>query len=151
MQRLQERLMTSTRPICRSRYRGTGTDLSKVPAFKRHEEDCGSTEVQIARISARVLQLTSHLKEHRKDYAATRGLVKLLGQRRRLMTYIYQESRYAPRSCLRRHCCKILVSTVETKVASDPLLAACLQPGATQLHLHSLIAVIAACKVQIGK
>ncbi|CAK0738860.1 hypothetical protein CVIRNUC_001103 [Coccomyxa viridis] len=76
-----------------SRYRGTGTDLSKVPAFKRHEEDCGSTEVQIARLSARVLQLTSHLKEHRKDYAATRGLVKLLGQRRRLMTYIYQESR----------------------------------------------------------
>ena len=77
----------------RARYRGTGTDLSKVPAFKRHEEDCGSTEVQIARISARVIQLTSHLKEHRKDYAATRGLVKLLGQRRRLMTYIYKESR----------------------------------------------------------
>ena len=79
----------------RARYRGTGTDLSKVPAFKRHEEDCGSTEVQIARISARVIQLTSHLKEHRKDYAATRGLVKLLGQRRRLMTYIYKESRYS--------------------------------------------------------
>ena len=68
--------------------------MSKVPAFKRHEEDCGSTEVQIARLSARVIQLTSHLKEHKKDYAATRGLVKLLGQRRRLMTYIYKESRY---------------------------------------------------------
>ena len=53
----------------------------------------GSTEVQIARISARVLQLTSHLKEHRKDYAATRGLVILLGQRRRLMTYLYRQDR----------------------------------------------------------
>ena len=83
--------------------------MSKVPAFKRHEEDCGSTEVQIARISARVTQLTSHLKEHRKDYAATRGLVKLLGQRRRLMTYIYQESRCATYSTpvrLCRLCCK---------------------------------------------
>ena len=78
---------------CRSRYRGVGTDLSKVSTFKRHEEDCGSTEVQIARLSARVTQMTSHLKEHRRDYAATRGLVKLLGQRRRLMTYIYRENR----------------------------------------------------------
>lgn len=79
----------------RARYRGTGTDLSKVPAFKRHEEDCGSTEVQIARLSARVTQLTAHLKEHRKDFGATRGLVKMLGQRRRLMTYLYRESRRA--------------------------------------------------------
>ena len=62
----------------------------------RHEGDCGSTEVQIARLSARVTQLTSHLKEHRKDYAATRGLVKILGQRRRLMTYIYKENRCSP-------------------------------------------------------
>ena len=81
---------------CRSRYRGAGTDLSKVATFKRHEEDCGSTEVQIARLSARVQQLTSHLKEHRRDYAATRGLVKILGQRRRLMTFIYRENRCMP-------------------------------------------------------
>ena len=67
--------------------------MSKVPAFKRHEADCGSTEVQIARISARVSQLTAHLKQHRKDFGATRGLVALLGQRRRLMTYIYKENR----------------------------------------------------------
>ena len=81
------------RVLCRARYRGAGTDLSKVPAFKRHEEDCGSTEVQIARLTARVVQLTSHLKVHRKDFGATRGLVKMLGQRRRLMTYLYKESR----------------------------------------------------------
>ncbi len=72
-----------------------------MPPFKRHEEDCGSTEVQVARISARVTQLTSHLKEHKKDYAATRGLVKMLGQRRRLMTYLYKESRYTPYRVLR--------------------------------------------------
>ena len=77
----------------RARYRGRGTDLSKIDQFKRHANDVGSTEIQIARISARVLQLTSHLKEHRKDYAATRGLIIMLGQRRRLMQYLYRQDR----------------------------------------------------------
>lgn len=54
----------------------------------------GSTEIQIARISARVTQLTGHLQTHRKDYATTRGLVILLGQRRRLLTYLYKHNRY---------------------------------------------------------
>ncbi|EIE27524.1 hypothetical protein COCSUDRAFT_21435 [Coccomyxa subellipsoidea C-169] len=76
-----------------ARYRGKGTDLSKVDQFKRHEADVGSTEIQIARISARVLQLTEHLQTHRKDYASTRGLVILLGQRRRLLTYLYKHNR----------------------------------------------------------
>ncbi|KAK9917922.1 hypothetical protein WJX75_009631 [Coccomyxa subellipsoidea] len=76
-----------------ARYRGKGTDLSKIDQFKRHEADVGSTEIQIARISARVTQLTGHLQTHRKDYATTRGLVILLGQRRRLLTYLYKHNR----------------------------------------------------------
>lgn len=79
--------------FCRARYRGKGTDLSKVGNFKRHEADVGSTEVQIARISARVVQLTEHLQTHRKDYASTRGLMILLGQRRRLLTFLYKQNR----------------------------------------------------------
>ncbi len=79
--------------VCRARYRGKGTDLSKVDQFKRHEADVGSTEIQIARISARVTQLTGHLQTHRKDYASTRGLIILLGQRRRLLQYIYKHNR----------------------------------------------------------
>ena len=107
--------------LCRARYRGTGTDLSKVPPFKRHEQDCGSTEVQVARISARVTQLTSHLKEHKKDYAATRGLVKMLGQRRRLMTYLYKESRYTP-SRIQRHFFSDLLQAVEQAAVSSSSL-----------------------------
>jgi small subunit ribosomal protein S15 len=76
-----------------ARYRGVGTDLSKVPAFARHANDVGSTEVQIARLSARVIQLTSHLQAHRKDFAATRGLMVALGQRRRLLRYLFKQDR----------------------------------------------------------
>ena len=52
--------------FCSARYRGRGTDLSKVASFQNSDKDTGSTAVQIARLSARVEQLTAHLKEHRK-------------------------------------------------------------------------------------
>ena len=53
----------------------------------------GSTEVQVAQLTARVEQLTVHLQAHRKDYATRLGLVILLGQRRRLMKYLYDSNR----------------------------------------------------------
>ena len=62
---------------CRARYRGINTDKSKVAQFQRAEGDTGSSEVQIAQLTARVAQLTSHLQTHRKDYASTRGLMKV--------------------------------------------------------------------------
>ena len=81
----------------RARFRGYNTDLSKVAQFKRAPIDTGSTEVQVAQLTARVQQLTTHLQEHRKDYACRRGLVILLGQRRRLMKYLYNVNRCASR------------------------------------------------------
>ncbi len=63
---------------CRARYRGINTDKSRVAQFKRAESDTGSSEVQIAQLTARVQQLTAHLQVHRKDYASTRGLMKVL-------------------------------------------------------------------------
>lgn len=78
-----------------ARYRGVGTDLSKVPALQRSPADTGSSEVQVARLSARVTQLTGHLQTHRKDYAATRGLMAILSQRRRLLRYLYKHDRAA--------------------------------------------------------
>lgn len=71
-----------------ARYRGHGTDLSKVPQFERKAGDSGSPEVQIARLSARVLQLTEHLAEHKKDYSSRRGLLKVLSQRKQMMVYL---------------------------------------------------------------
>lgn len=55
---------------------------------KTHEGDTGSPEVQIALLSARISQLTDHLKEHKKDHHSRRGLLIMVGQRRRLLNYL---------------------------------------------------------------
>lgn len=55
---------------------------------KRHEGDTGSPEVQIAILSERITYLTEHFKTHTKDHSSRRGLLKLVGQRRRLLDYL---------------------------------------------------------------
>lgn len=59
-----------------------------ISAFKRHEGDTGSPEVQIAILSERISYLTDHFKSHVKDHSSRRGLLKLVGQRRRLLDYL---------------------------------------------------------------
>ncbi|MGH3093575.1 MAG: 30S ribosomal protein S15 [Gaiellaceae bacterium] len=54
----------------------------------RGDADTGSPQVQIALLSRRIDQLTEHLRTHRKDHHSRRGLLKLVGQRRRLLTYL---------------------------------------------------------------
>ncbi len=56
--------------------------------FKRGENDTGSAEVQIAILTSRINGLTEHLQGHRKDYAGRRGLLMLVGRRRRLLDYL---------------------------------------------------------------
>jgi len=53
-----------------------------------HEADTGSPEVQIALLTTRINQLTDHLKEHKKDHHSRRGLLMMVGQRRRLLNYL---------------------------------------------------------------
>ena len=53
-----------------------------------HEGDTGSSEVQIALLTARIAYLTEHLKEHKKDHHSRRGLLKMVGHRRRLLRYL---------------------------------------------------------------
>ena len=55
---------------------------------QRHEGDTGSSEVQIALLTERIANLTDHLRTHKKDHASRRGLLKLVGQRRRLLNYL---------------------------------------------------------------
>lgn len=62
-----------------------------VEEFRLHEKDTGSTEVQIALLTERINQLTEHLKVHRHDHHSQRGLLKLVGQRRRLLAYLKRE------------------------------------------------------------
>ena len=56
--------------------------------YSLHESDTGSPEVQIAVLSERIKLLTGHLKEHKKDHSARRGLLMMVGQRRRLLNYL---------------------------------------------------------------
>jgi len=56
--------------------------------FKKHEGDTGSPEVQIALLSERITYLTEHFRTHHKDHHSRRGLLKIVGQRRRLLDYL---------------------------------------------------------------
>ena len=56
--------------------------------FKNHEKDTGSPEIQIALLSERIRYLTDHFKVHKRDHHSRRGLLKLVGQRRRLLNYL---------------------------------------------------------------
>jgi small subunit ribosomal protein S15 len=62
-----------------------------IGAHRRSEADTGSTEVQIAVLSKRISDLTEHLKMHKKDHASRRGLLMLVGRRRRLLEYLRRE------------------------------------------------------------
>ncbi|MFO7785307.1 MAG: 30S ribosomal protein S15 [Thermodesulfobacteriota bacterium] len=59
-----------------------------IDRFKLHEKDTGSPEVQIALLSNRITSLNDHFKTHKKDHHSRRGLLKLVGQRRRLLNYL---------------------------------------------------------------
>jgi small subunit ribosomal protein S15 len=59
-----------------------------IDRFKLHEKDTGSPEVQVAILSNRINYLTDHFKVHKKDHHSRRGLLKLVGQRRRLLNYL---------------------------------------------------------------
>ncbi len=59
-----------------------------IQEFRVHDGDTGSPEVQIAILTRRIERLTEHLKEHKHDYHSQRGLMKLVGQRRRLLRYL---------------------------------------------------------------
>ena len=59
-----------------------------IDQYKRSENDVGSTEVQVALLTARILELTEHMKIHKKDFSSRRGLVALVSQRRSLLKYL---------------------------------------------------------------
>lgn len=59
-----------------------------IDKFKTHDSDTGSPEVQIALLSERITYLTEHFRTHKKDHHSRRGLLKLVGQRRRLLDYL---------------------------------------------------------------
>jgi small subunit ribosomal protein S15 len=70
----------------------TKTEKSEIiTQHRRSDADTGSAEVQIAVLSKRISDLTEHLKAHKKDHASRRGLLMLVGRRRRLLEYLRRE------------------------------------------------------------
>jgi small subunit ribosomal protein S15 len=72
-----------------------------IGAHGRGEADTGSPQVQIALLTRRIEQLTDHLRTHRKDHHSRRGLLKLVGQRRRLLNYLQRNDLEGYRSLIR--------------------------------------------------
>ena len=64
------------------------TKQEVIGKFKLHEEDSGSPEVQIALLTEKIRYLTDHFKVHKRDHASRRGLLRMVGQRRRLLDYL---------------------------------------------------------------
>lgn len=62
-----------------------------IKKFGKNDKDTGATEVQIALLTQRIIELTEHFKENKKDHNSRRGLMKLVGQRHRLLKYLQRE------------------------------------------------------------
>ena len=62
-----------------------------ISEYQTHEKDSGSTEVQVAVLTARIISLTQHLRVHKHDEATRRGLLTMVGRRRRLLRYLNGE------------------------------------------------------------
>lgn len=70
--------------------------------FRNHETDTGSPEVQVALLTSRITELTEHFKTHSKDHHSRRGLLKLVGRRRRLLDYLKGQDPERYRSTIER-------------------------------------------------
>ncbi|MEK7403090.1 MAG: 30S ribosomal protein S15 [Gemmatimonadota bacterium] len=66
----------------------TFTKTSTIEKYRQHDGDTGSTRVQIAVLTERINYLTDHFREHSKDHHSRRGLLKMVGKRRRLLSYL---------------------------------------------------------------
>ena len=80
----------------------TEAKLAVIKEYATHEGDTGSPEVQVAILTSRIVYLTEHLKEHKKDHHSRRGLLKLVGQRRNMLDYLRRKDIERYRSLIDR-------------------------------------------------
>lgn len=73
-----------------------------IEEFKLHDSDSGSPEVQVALLTRRIQELTEHFQTHKKDHHSRRGLLKLVGRRRRLLDYLKRKDVERYRSTIER-------------------------------------------------
>ena len=80
----------------------TEAKLAVIKEYATHEGDTGSPEVQVAILTSRIVYLTEHLKEHKKDHHSRRVLLKLVGQRRNMLDYLRRKDIERYRSLIER-------------------------------------------------
>jgi small subunit ribosomal protein S15 len=73
-----------------------------ITSYRRHESDTGSPEVQVALLSKRISELTEHFKAHAKDHHSRRGLLQMVGRRRRLLDYVKRRDTERYRALIER-------------------------------------------------
>ncbi len=78
------------------------TKQQAIDSYRVHEKDTGSTEVQVALLTARINELSEHFKVHKKDHHSRRGLLDLVSQRRRLLNYLRRTGPDRYRSLIER-------------------------------------------------
>jgi len=71
-----------------------------IEQYQTHETDTGSADVQIAMLTERINKLSSHIRENKKDHASRRGLLKMIGQRKRLLAYVLKQDQERYRSLI---------------------------------------------------
>ena len=75
---------------------------SVIEEYRTHEHDTGSPEVQVALLTARINQMIEHLREHKHDHHSRRGLLKMVGRRRRLLAYVQRQDQERYRQLIAR-------------------------------------------------
>ena len=92
--------------------------------FKTHENDTGSTEVQIAILTEEIKELTKHLQIHKQDFSSRRGLLKKLGERKRLLRYLNAENPESYESLVKELKLRVSKKFQEKEAEIKKLLAA---------------------------
>ncbi|NMF83826.1 MAG: 30S ribosomal protein S15 [Leptolyngbya sp. LCM1.Bin17] len=73
-----------------------------IAEYQVHETDTGSADLQIAMLTERINQLSAHLQKNKKDYSSRRGLLKMIGQRKRLMAYLQKQDSERYRALIKK-------------------------------------------------
>jgi small subunit ribosomal protein S15 len=87
--------------------------------FKTHEQDTGSAEVQIAILTEEISRLTEHLKSHKKDFSSRRGLLKKIGQRRRLLKFLKRENEQSFEQVVKKLKINIKISDIPQELPEE--------------------------------
>lgn len=92
-----------------------------IKKYRVHENDTGSPQVQIAILSEEIVQLTDHLKAHKQDHSSRRGLLKKVGERKRLLKYLQKEDEFAFRELAKKLKLKIAKKMIEEEEEAKKL------------------------------